>query len=155
MVTEFAEMGKLFVSWMDTRTRLQTFGETSSFWCSLCGWCLRASLQLQEVWCLTKARTCLLKFPRLDCISTSTAVLPKFEENGAKITSTELRISLPINVTLKPPNFYSSHLLSNLSASLPLLFKPLRDRLPPLMLKPMTDFATCHASHTISASPIT
>ena len=30
IVTEFAEIGKLLVSWTDTRTRL---GETSPFWC--------------------------------------------------------------------------------------------------------------------------
>ena len=159
MVTEFAEMGKLFVSWTDTRTRLQTFGETSPFWCSLlcwclfwcslfcwclfwCSffcWCLRASLHLQEVWCnLTKARTCLLKFPELElhlklgsCFTQIRGTRCKDYGGSARYQPHQCHLKTSPTFTL-PPTF----------KSLSLLFKPLRDRLPALMFRPVTDLVT-------------
>ena len=152
MVTEFAEMGKLFVSWTDTRTqgdvckllvKLPLFGAAFAvvvfFWCSLFCWCLRASLHLQEVWCnLTKARTCLLKFPELElhlklgsCFTQIRGTRCKDYGGSARYQPHQCHLKTSPTFTL-PPTF----------KSLSLLFKPLRDRLPALMFKPVTDLAT-------------
>ena len=107
MVTEFAEIGKLLISWTDTRTRLQTFGKTSPFWYILVSFSVHPLLLVSL--CISAFAGSLV----LDQGKDMSVEIPKtgvasqmFYPNSKKMLRRLPQlspVSASINVTLKPP----------------------------------------------------
>ena len=103
MVTECAEIGKLLISWTDTRTRLQTFGKTSPFWYILVSFSVHPLLLVSL--CISAFAGSLVLDQGKEIPKTGVAS-QMFYPNSKKMLRRLPQlspVSASINVTLKPP----------------------------------------------------